>query len=190
MFERPSQRMRAAVGTDPSCIAQESPLLMCSLSLSLSKHIFFKIQSRLVIYIASGQRHLFHLPLSCILFKNDHNESIQLFGCERVRGTFLASDMRKTMQAIACLAEVSKFCSKKTNTNTKICSKKQAQTQSFTGHRLPNRSFKFCSKIQAQTQNNISKNKHKHTILFQKTNTNTKFHGTSLAQQKCPLKLL
>ena len=80
MFERPSQRMSAAVGTNPSCIAQESPLLMCSLSLSLSlslsKHIFFKIQSRLVIYIASGQRHLFHLPLSCILFKNDHNESI------------------------------------------------------------------------------------------------------------------
>ena len=99
MFERPSQRMSAAVGTNPSCIAQESPLLMCSLS--LSKHIFFKIQSRLVIYIASGQRHLFHLPLSCILFKNDHNESIQLFGCERVRGTFLASDMRKTMQATA-----------------------------------------------------------------------------------------
>ena len=74
MLERPSQRVSAAVGTNPSCIAQESPLLMCSLS--LSKHIFFKIQSRLVIYIASGQRHLFHLPLSCILFKNDHNESI------------------------------------------------------------------------------------------------------------------
>ena len=27
-------------------------------------------------WVASGQRHLFHLPLSCILFKNDHNESI------------------------------------------------------------------------------------------------------------------
>ena len=38
MFERPSQRMSAAVGTDPSCIAQESPLLMCSLS--LQTHIF------------------------------------------------------------------------------------------------------------------------------------------------------
>ena len=73
MLERPSQRMSAAVGTDPSCLAH---VLSLSLSLSLSKHIFFKIQSRLVIYIASGQRHLFHLPLSCILFKNDHNESI------------------------------------------------------------------------------------------------------------------
>ena len=42
MFERPSQRMSAAVGTNPSCIAQESPLLMCSLSLSLSlqTHLF------------------------------------------------------------------------------------------------------------------------------------------------------
>ena len=55
MFERPSQRMSAAVGTDPSCIAQESPLLMCSLS--LSKHIFFKIQSRLLIYI-SNENHM------------------------------------------------------------------------------------------------------------------------------------
>ena len=27
-------------------------------------------------WAASGQRHLFHLPLSCILFKNDHNDSI------------------------------------------------------------------------------------------------------------------
>ena len=38
MFERPSQRMSAAVGTNPSCIAQESPLLMCSLS--LQTHLF------------------------------------------------------------------------------------------------------------------------------------------------------
>ena len=35
MFERPSQRMSAAVGTNPSCIAQESPLLMCSLQTHL-----------------------------------------------------------------------------------------------------------------------------------------------------------
>ena len=35
MLERPSQRMSAAVGTDPSCIAQESPLLMCSLQTHL-----------------------------------------------------------------------------------------------------------------------------------------------------------
>ena len=47
MFERPSQRMSAAVGTNPSCIAQESPLLMCS----LQTHLFQDSVSPLDLYI-------------------------------------------------------------------------------------------------------------------------------------------
>ena len=35
LLETASQGMSAAVGTDPSCIAQESPLLMCSLQTHL-----------------------------------------------------------------------------------------------------------------------------------------------------------
>ena len=176
MFERPSQRMSAAVGTTPSCIAQESPLLMCS----LQTHLFQDSVSPRDLY---SVRTAASLPPSAVL------HTFQKWS----QWVDLALRLRKSKRHFSCFwhekdnvghrlpSRSFKILFKKTNTNTKICSKKQTQTQSFTGHRLPNRSFKFCSKIQAQTQNNIPKNKHKHTILFQKTNTNTKFHGTSLA---------
>ena len=181
MLERPSQRMSAAVGTDPSCIAQESPLLMCSLSLqthifqdSVSPRDLYSVRTAaslppsavlhtfqkwsqwvdLALRLRKSKRHF-----SCFWHEKDNvghrlpSRSFKiLFKKQTQTQKFVpkSKHKHKVSQDIACLTEVSNFVPKykhkhkiifqKTNTNTQFCSKKQTQTQSFMGRRLPSRS--------------------------------------------------